>query len=110
MTCRSIRLTHDPIAGNKLLHVSQDTGKGVNVQTDKETANMNLIRVTIVVSALVVMGGCVAVPVGPSYYASPGYYDAPAPAYYGPPVYYGPSIGIGIYGGRHDHGRRHEYH
>ena len=70
---------------------------------------MKLIRATFVVSALAVLGGCVAVPVNPGYYAgSPGYY-APAPAYYVPPVYYGPSIGIGIYGGRRGYGRGYGY-
>jgi hypothetical protein len=69
---------------------------------------MKLIRTAVVVSALVGLGGCVAVPVGPGYY---GGYEAPAPAYYAPPVYYGPSIGIGIYGGGrgyygHDYYRR----
>jgi len=70
---------------------------------------MNLVRVTCVVSALAVLGGCVAVPVGPGYYGgSSGYYEtpAPAPAYYAPPAYYGPSIGIGFYGGRRG-GSRH---
>jgi hypothetical protein len=74
---------------------------------------MNLVRVTCVASALAVLGGCVAVPVGPGYYGgSSGYYEAPAPApayyappaYYGSPAYYGPSIGIGIYGGRRGYG------
>ena len=110
LTCRSIRLTHDPIAGNKRLLVPRDTRERITVQTDKEDANMNLVRVTFVVSALAVLGGCVAVPVGPGYYGgSPGYYEAPAPAYYAPPVYYGPSIGIGIYGGRHGYGRGYRY-
>jgi hypothetical protein len=59
---------------------------------------MKSIRVVLVLSALGMLGGCVAVPVGPGYYGGPGYYT-PAP-YYGPSVYYGPSIGIGIYGGR----------
>jgi len=63
------------------------------------------MRAALIVSALTVLGGCVAVPVGP------GYYEEPAPAYYGPPAYYyGPSIGIGIYGGswgHHHYYRRH---
>lgn len=68
---------------------------------------MKLVRVTFVLSALAVLSGCVAVPVGPGYYGgSPGYYE-PAPAYYAPPAYYGPSIGIGIYGGGRGHGRGH---
>ena len=70
---------------------------------------MKLIRVTFVVSALAVLGGCVMVPVNPGYYAgSPGYYS-PASAYYAPPVYYGPSIGIGIYGGGRGYGRGYGY-
>ncbi len=69
---------------------------------------MNLISVGFVLwllAVLGVLGGCVAVPVGPGYYAgAPGHY---APAYYRPPAYYGPSIGIGIgvHGG--GHGFRH---
>ena len=62
---------------------------------------MKLIKVTIGISVLAVLamlGGCVAVPVGPGYYGgSPGYYAAPA--------YYGPTIGIGVFGGRRDFGR-----
>jgi hypothetical protein len=70
---------------------------------------MKLVGVTLVVSAAAVLSGCVAVPVGPGYYAAPpGYYEVPAPAYYGP-AYYGPSIGIGIYGGRRGYGRGHGY-
>ena len=74
---------------------------------------MKPIRLTLIVSALAVLSGCVAVPVDPGYYGDPrGYYGAD-PAYYGAP-YYGPSIGIGIYGGsrsyrdgwRRDHDRR----
>ena len=63
---------------------------------------MKLIRVTFVVSALAVLGGCMAVPVNSGYYAE-------SPAYYAPPIYYGPSIGIGIYGGRRGHGRGYGY-
>ncbi len=69
---------------------------------------MKLARVTFVVSALTVLGGCVAVPVNSGYVESPGYY-VPAPVYYVPPVYYGPSIGIEVYGGRRGHGRGHRY-
>jgi hypothetical protein len=68
---------------------------------DKENANMKPIRVAFAVSALVVLallGGCVAVPVGPGYYGE-------SPGYYAPPAYYGPSVGIGIFGGGHGHGR-----
>jgi hypothetical protein len=66
---------------------------------------MKLIRVTFVMSVLAVLGmlsGCVAVPVGPGYYAG-------APGYYAPPVYYGPSIGIGIYGGGRGFGHGHGF-
>ena len=60
---------------------------------------MKKIRAIFVVSALALMGGCVAVPIAPGPYGgAPGYY-APAPAYYAPPVYYAPSFGIGVYGG-----------
>lgn len=110
MTCRSFWLARDPSAGNKLLTCSSDIREPVNVQSDKENTNMKLLKLTFVLSVLVVLGGCVAVPVGPGYYGgSPGYYDAPAPAYYAPPVYYGPPIGIGIYGGRRGYGRGYGY-
>ena len=75
---------------------------------------MKPIRVTLIATALAVLGGCVAGPVDSGYYGN-GYY-APSGGYYGSP-YYGPAIGIGIYGGRHyyrdggrrdhDHGYRH---
>ena len=66
---------------------------------------MKMIRVSLVVAALVLLGGCVAVPVGPGHYeAAPAYY-APPPAHYAPPVYFGPAIGIGVRGGRGGHGR-----
>lgn len=58
---------------------------------------MNLIRLTVVLSALAALGGCMVAPVSPGY-------DGRAPGYYAPPVYYGPSIGIGIYGGRRAYG------
>lgn len=54
---------------------------------------MKLIKLTFVVSALVLLSGCVAVPVNSGYYGSEPVYVAPAP------LFYGPSIGIGIYGG-----------
>ncbi len=50
---------------------------------------MKIIKVTLLVSMLALLGGCMVVPV------SPGYYE---------PAYVGPSIGIGIYGGGHGHG------
>jgi hypothetical protein len=62
------------------------------------------VRLIVIVSALTVLGGCVAVPV------QPGYYE-PAPVVYVPaPAYYGPSVTFGIYGGgghRHYRGGRH---
>ena len=68
---------------------------------------MRLITKTSLVSAsLAALSGCVAVPVGPEYYApAPAYsapaaaYYAPAPAYYAPPAYYGPSFSVGVYRG-----------
>ena len=61
---------------------------------------MRAIRLMLIVSALAMLGGCVAVPAQPGYYYSaPGYY-VPAPAYYGPPVYYGPSVSFGFFSGR----------
>jgi len=63
---------------------------------------MKLLKLPLIVAALALLGGCVAVPVGPGYYGG-GYGEAysgpPAPVYYGAPYYYGPSIGIGVYGG-----------
>jgi hypothetical protein len=61
---------------------------------------MKSIKTVLVLSAVAMLGGCIAVPVGPGYYGGAGYYDgpryyAPAPVYYGPPV----SLGIGIGGG-----------
>ena len=67
------------------------------------------VQLIVIVSALTVLGGCVAVPV------QPGYYE-PGPAVYVPaPAYYGPSISFGIYGGgggghRHYRGGRHGGH
>ncbi len=60
-------------------------------------------RTILLLSALIALGGCVAVPV------QQGYYE-PAPVVYVPaPVYYGPSISFGIYGGRGGPPPRH-YH
>jgi hypothetical protein len=85
-----------------VLHLSRDTRERVSVQNDKENANMKIIKVTSfvvsVLALLAILGGCVAVPVGPGYYAG-------APGYYAPPVYYGPSIGVGIYGAGRGYGR-----
>ena len=66
---------------------------------------MRLTKTAFVVSTLAALGGCVAVPAAPGYYAPQAAYYGPAPAYYGPPAYHGPSIGIGVYGGYW--GRRH---
>jgi len=68
---------------------------------------MKTIRLTLIVSTLGMLGGCVAVPVDPGYnYSAPGNY-APAPAYYGPPVYYGPSVSFEFFSGRR--GFRHHH-
>jgi hypothetical protein len=64
------------------------------------------VQSILIVSALTVLGGCVAVPVQPVYYE-------PGPVVYLPaPVYYGPSISFGFHGSgggghRHYHGHRH---
>ena len=57
---------------------------------------MKTIKAALIVLAIAILSGCVAVPVAPG----PGYYGPPA--YYGP-AYYGPSVGIGFYGGWHGH-------
>lgn len=67
------------------------------------------VQLIVIVSALTVLGGCVAVPV------QPGYYE-PAPVVYVPaPAYYGPSVSFGFYGGGgrghgHYRGGRHGGH
>lgn len=65
------------------------------------------IRVMFVVSALAVMGGCVAVPAQPGYYEPAPVVFVPAPIYYGPSIRFGYSRGWGghgYYGGRgHGH-------
>lgn len=70
---------------------------------------MRTFKAVLALSALSMLGGCVAVPVSPGYYQGPSgyyqgpsdyYYYQPAPVYYGPPAYFGPSFSIGIYGGR----------
>lgn len=59
-----------------------------------------LVRVTLIVSMLALMGGCAVVPYDARPYGY-NYYD-PAPVlYYPPPVYFGPSFGVTIRGGRH---------
>lgn len=72
------------------------------------------VRMMLIASALLALGGCVAVPASPVYYDPPPAVYVPAPVFYGSPVYYGPSIHFGYYrgwGGRghhggHGHGRR----
>jgi len=56
---------------------------------------MKTIKVSLLVSLLALLAGCVAVPVAPG---PPGYYA---------PEYVGPSIGIGIYGDSAWAGHRH---
>jgi hypothetical protein len=52
---------------------------------------MKMIKATLILTAIAILSGCIAVPVAPG----PGYYGPPAPAYYGP------SVGFGFYGGGH---------
>ena len=58
---------------------------------------MKIIKVTLLVSMLALLGGCMVVPVSPGYYA---------------PGYYGPSIGIYGGGGGHrgGYGRGWDHH
>jgi hypothetical protein len=93
--------------GNKDLQNRPGRGGRSLVQYHEENANMKkpVQKVFIIVSALTVLGGCVAVPVQPGYYEPPVVY-VPAPVYYGPPAYYGPSISFGFYGGRGGYGGR----
>jgi hypothetical protein len=65
---------------------------------------MKTIKVTLLVSTLALLGGCMAVPVAPGPYAGGGYY-APAPVYYAAPAIYAPSVGFGFYGGGRGYGR-----
>lgn len=67
------------------------------------------LRVVLIASALVTLGGCVAVPAQPGYYEPAPVVYVPAPVYYGPPLiygpaYFGPAITFGFYGGRGGHG------
>ena len=77
---------------------------------------MKTLKVILALSVPWMLGGCVAVPVGPDYYSGPSsyYYYEPAPVYYGPPAYYGPSVRFGIYGRSGDyrggHRHRHRHH
>jgi hypothetical protein len=60
-----------------------DRGEGV-----KNVKNSLLIAAGLAFAAALIMGGCIAVPVGDPGYASPGQYGPPGP--YGPPSQYGP--------------------
>ena len=53
---------------------------------------MKMIKVTILMSMLAALSGCMIVPVNPG-----------PPRYYAP-AYVGPTIGFGIYGGGRGHG------
>jgi len=66
---------------------------------------MNIIRLSLFVSALALLGGCVGLPLAPGHYAgSLGYYG-PEPIFYTPPpVYFGPRIHIRPPTGGRDHG------
>lgn len=75
----------------------------------------NAFRVTLAATAVVALGGCVAVPAQPVHYEPAPVVYVPAPVYYGPPVFYGPTIrfgysrgwgGHGYYRGGYGHGRR----
>jgi hypothetical protein len=55
-------------------------------------ATMYRSRLSVLVSALALLGGCVAVPVEPGYYTDSSGYYGPAPVYVAPPVYYGPPV------------------
>ncbi|MBI4291955.1 MAG: hypothetical protein HY661_10785 [Betaproteobacteria bacterium] len=59
------------------------------------------MQATLALTAVLIMSGCVAVPVGPAYAYDQGGYYAPAPGYYYAPApyVYGPSLSIGIFGG-----------
>ncbi len=55
------------------------------------------VKAVLVVSALTLLSGCVAVPADTAYYE-------PASVYYAPPVYYyGPAIQFSIHGGYYRH-------
>ena len=71
----------------------------MGVELCMEEFIMKTMKTTLIVSALAMLGGCVAVPVGQGYPGPQAYY-APAPVYIAPPVVYGPSFGFGFYGGR----------
>lgn len=79
----------------------------------KNVKNSLVIATGLAFAAALIMGGCIAVPVGDPGYASPGPYGPPGS--YGPPSPYGSRgpvvvvpvpfphiwIGPGYYGGRH---------
>ena len=79
-----------------------------------EDAIVKRIKIALLGSALAMLSGCIAVPVGPGYYSgyqaspspppdysdpggAPYYYGAPYYPYYYP-YYYGPAVGVGVYG------------
>jgi hypothetical protein len=80
---------------------------------------MNIIRLSLFVSALALLGGCVGVPVAPGHYTGSLHYYDPAPMYYAPPIWdFGrppvhvnprinirPRIGGGDHGGKRDSAR-----
>jgi hypothetical protein len=66
---------------------------------------MKLLKLAFVASALISLGGCIAVPVNSGYYGAAPVYGPPAPVYYGPPLIYGPTFGFGFYGGGRGYGR-----
>lgn len=64
---------------------------------------MKIIKISFMLSAIAILGGCVAVPVGPGYGAAPPGYYAPPAVYYAPPAMIAPSIGFGFYGSGRSH-------
>jgi hypothetical protein len=66
---------------------------------------MNTTRLSLLIPALVLLGGCAGVPAEPGYYAgSADYYYGAAPTYYvPPPVYVAPSIYSRVYAGSGSH-------
>lgn len=70
---------------------------------------MSTTRLSLLIPALALLGGCAGVPVEPGYYAgSADYYYGPAPMYYmPPPVYIAPSIYSRAYTGNGSHAGKH---
>jgi hypothetical protein len=65
---------------------------------------MNISKAALLVSALALLGGCVAVPAAPDYYTDSAGYYGPAPAYVAPPtVFFGSSIFVRPHIGGGDH-------